>query len=65
MLGRREGGGGSEEELAEHDSEHEDDEGGVDVGGGQHLRLGAQLGQENRSGFRRPNDRSGDQKFPD
>ena len=54
ILGRREGGGGSEEELSEHDSEHEDDEGGVDVGGGQHLRLGAQLdrGQGVRSPLR-------------
>ena len=33
----------SEEEFSEHDAEDEDDEGGVDVGGGQHLVLGTNL----------------------
>ena len=33
----------------EHHSEHQDDEGGVDVGGGQHLGLGAHLGRQGRS----------------
>ena len=33
----------SEEEFSEHDAEDEDDEGGVDVGSGQHLVLGTNL----------------------
>ena len=33
----------SEEEFSEHDAEDEDDEGGVDVGSGQHLVLGTDL----------------------
>ena len=33
----------SEEEFAEHNAEDEDDEGGVDVGSGQHLVLGTNL----------------------
>ena len=33
----------SEEEFSEHNAEDEDDEGGVDVGSGQHLVLGTDL----------------------
>ena len=39
----------SEEEFSEHDAEDEDDEGGVDVGGGQHLVLGTDLNKILRS----------------